>query len=296
MANKLYNDEQYPSPWGATWREFKQSHIALTGFIILNVFILLGILGPLMTPYEPYAQNFQSILLSPSWENNGTIAHVLGTDAVGRDMLSRILYGIQVTFGASVLLVLGAMVIGVTLGTLAGMNKGVRSSVLNHILDVLMAIPTLLIAIIIVAILGVGLSNAMLAIGLALIPRFVHATRDVVRTEMNKNYIATARLDGASHWHIFYFNILPNLIEHIIVQATLALSIAILDISALGFLNLGAQTLLPELGVMVREGLSTAYIAPWNVLFPGMCIFLLVLSVNIVGDSLRSAIRNRLTH
>lgn len=296
MANKLYNDEQYPSPWGSTWREFKQSHIALTGFIILNVFILLGILGPLMTPYEPYAQNFQSILLPPSWENNGTITHVLGTDAVGRDMLSRILYGIQVTFGASVLLVLGAMVIGVTLGTLAGMNKGVRSSVLNHILDVLMAIPTLLIAIIIVAILGVGLSNAMLAIGLALIPRFVHATRDVVRTEMNKNYIATARLDGANHWHIFYFNILPNLIEHIIVQATLALSIAILDISALGFLNLGAQTLLPELGVMVREGLSTAYIAPWNVLFPGMCIFLLVLSVNIVGDSLRSAIRNRLTH
>ena len=296
MANKLYNDEQYPSPWGSTWREFKQSHIALTGFIILNVFILLGILGPLMTPYEPYAQNFQSILLPPSWENNGTITHVLGTDAVGRDMLSRILYGIQVTFGASVLLVLGAMVIGVTLGTLAGMNKGVRSSVLNHILDVLMAIPTLLIAIIIVAILGVGLSNAMLAIGLALIPRFVHATRDVVRTEMNKNYIATARLDGANHCHIFYFNILPNLIEHIIVQATLALSIAILDISALGFLNLGAQTLLPELGVMVREGLSTAYIAPWNVLFPGMCIFLLVLSVNIVGDSLRSAIRNRLTH
>lgn len=296
MANKLYNDEQYPSPWGSTWREFKQSHIALTGFIILNVFILLGILGPLMTPYEPYAQNFQSILLPPSWESNGTITHVLGTDAVGRDMLSRILYGIQVTFGASVLLVLGAMVIGVTLGTLAGMNKGVRSSVLNHILDVLMAIPTLLIAIIIVAILGVGLSNAMLAIGLALIPRFVHATRDVVRTEMNKNYIATARLDGANHWHIFYFNILPNLIEHIIVQATLALSIAILDISALGFLNLGAQTLLPELGVMVREGLSTAYIAPWNVLFPGMCIFLLVLSVNIVGDSLRSAIRNRLTH
>ncbi len=294
--DNLYNEERHPTPWSATWHEFKQSHVAVMGLAVLSFFIMLGVLGPILTPYEPYAQNIQSLLLPPSWEPNGSILHVLGTDAVGRDMLSRTLYGIQVTFGSALVLVMVSLFIGTSIGAFAGMSNGMRSSVLNHILDVLMVIPTLLIAIIIVAILGVGLTNAMLAIGLALIPRFIHATRDIVREEMAKTYIATARLDGASDWQLFFYNILPNLVEQIIIQATLALSVAILDISALGFLNLGAQTLYPELGVMVREGLATAYVAPWNVLFPGLCIFMLVLSINIVGDSLRSAIRNRLSH
>jgi cationic peptide transport system permease protein len=142
----------------------------------------------------------------------------------------------------------------------------------------------------------VGLSNAILAIGLALIPRFVHATRNFVKDEMSKDYIQTARLDGASSPHIFFNNILPNMFEVIIVQGTLAISVAILDIAALGFLNLGAQTLLPELGVMISEGLATAYVAPWNILLPGLTIFIMVLAINIVGDGLRSALHNRMSH
>ncbi|MCP3429079.1 ABC transporter permease subunit [Opacimonas viscosa] len=291
----LYDDEFHPSPWQSTWREFKQSHIALVGLTTLSFFVVLAILGPILTPYAPDLQNTTALLLPPAWHDNGSVLHLLGTDVLGRDMLSRIIYGIQVTFGGAVGAVLFALIIGTAFGVIAGMTSGVRSSILNHVLDTFMVIPSLLIAIIIVAILGVGLSNAVLAIGLALIPRFVHATRNFIKEEFNKDYIKTARLDGASSVQIYFKNILPNMIDVIIVQGTLAISVAILDIAALGFLNLGAQTLLPELGVMISEGLATAYIAPWNILLPGLSIFLMVISINVVGDGLRSALRNRMS-
>lgn len=292
----LYEEELHPTPLGATWREFKQRHVAVFGLAILMVFIVVALAGPLLTPYAPTTQHTNALLIPPAWNDNGSILHVLGTDALGRDMLTRLFYGTQVTLFSSIATVFIALGLGVAMGVVAGMSKGLRSSFINHVLDILMLTPTLLIAIIIVAILGTGLSNAMLAIGLALIPRFVHVTRDFVRVEMNKDYIKTARLDGANLTQVFLHNILPNMVELLIVQGTLAISVAILDISALGFLNLGAQTLMPELGVMIAEGLSTVYIAPWNILLPGLSIFLMVLSINIVGDGLRSALRNRLTH
>jgi cationic peptide transport system permease protein len=292
----LYEEELHPTPLGATWREFKQRHVAVFGLVILTVFIVVAIAGPLLSPYAPTTQHTNALLIPPAWNDNGSILHILGTDALGRDMLTRLFYGTQVTLFSSIATVFIALSLGVAMGVVAGMSKGLRSSFINHVLDILMLTPTLLIAIIIVAILGTGLTNAMLAIGLALVPRFVHMTRDFVREEMNKDYIKTARLDGANLTQVFLFNILPNMVELFIVQGTLAISVAILDISALGFLNLGAQTLMPELGVMIADGLSTVYIAPWNILLPGLSIFLMVLSINIVGDGLRSALRNRLTH
>jgi cationic peptide transport system permease protein len=292
----LYEEELHPTPLMATWREFKQRHVAVFGLVILTLFIIVAIAGPVLSPYAPTTQYTNTLLIPPAWDDNGSILHVLGTDALGRDMLTRLFYGTQVTLFSSIVTVFIALGLGVAMGVVAGMSKGLRSSFINHVLDILMLTPTLLIAIIIVAILGTGLTNAMLAIGLALVPRFVHLTRDFVREEMNKDYIKTARLDGANLTQVFLYNILPNMVELLIVQGTFAISVAILDISALGFLNLGAQTLMPELGVMIAEGLSTVYIAPWNILLPGLTIFLMVLSINIVGDGLRSALRNRLTH
>ena len=292
----LYEEELHPTPLGATWREFKQRHVAVFGLAILTVFIVVAIAGPLLSPYAPTTQHTNALLIPPAWNDNGSILHILGTDALGRDMLTRLFYGTQVTLFSSIATVFIALSLGVAMGVVAGISKGLRSSFINHVLDILMLTPTLLIAIIIVAILGTGLTNAMLAIGLALVPRFVHMTRDFVREEMNKDYIKTARLDGANLTQVFLYNILPNMVELLIVQGTLAISVAILDISALGFLNLGAQTLMPELGMMIADGLSTVYIAPWNILLPGLSIFLMVLSINIVGDGLRSALRNRLTH
>jgi cationic peptide transport system permease protein len=292
----LYEEELHPTPLMATWREFKQRHVAVFGLVILTLFIIVAIAGPVLSPYAPTTQYTNMLLIPPAWDDNGSILHVLGTDALGRDMLTRLFYGTQVTLFSSIVTVFIALGLGVAMGVVAGMSKGLRSSFINHVLDILMLTPTLLIAIIIVAILGTGLTNAMLAIGLALVPRFVHLTRDFVREEMNKDYIKTARLDGANLTQVFLYNILPNMVELLIVQGTFAISVAILDISALGFLNLGAQTLMPELGVMIAEGLTTVYIAPWNILLPGLTIFLMVLSINIVGDGLRSALRNRLTH
>ncbi|HAU94165.1 MAG TPA: peptide ABC transporter permease [Alteromonas sp.] len=289
----LYDDEAHPSPWQHTWRAFKSSHIALVGLAVLLLFVFFAFFAPLVAPYNPTYQNTEALLIPPSWAPNGSIAHLFGTDALGRDLFSRIMYGCRVTFGTSLLVVIIAMLVGVTIGTIAGMLSGVRSSVVNHLLDALMAIPTLLIAIIIVGILGSGLVNSMWAITLALIPQFVHHTRSFVRGEMKKDYIQSSTLDGASNLQLFYHSILPNMIEMLVVQGTLALSIAVIDISALGFLNLGAQAPLPELGAILATGLDAGYLAPWNIAIPGVTIFLMVLSITIVGDGLRSALRKR---
>lgn len=292
----LYQEEYHPSPLINIWLEFRRSHIALAGFVLLLVFLVITVLAPLIAPFDPYLQNTNTILLPPAWEPNGSVAHLLGTDSLGRDVFSRLLYACRTTFGSSLLIVAIAVSIGVGLGALAGLLGGVRSSVVNHLLDSIMSIPTLLIAIIIVAILGTGLGNAMMAITLALIPQFVHQTRTFVRNELQKDYVLLDRLDGASSIRIFVYAILPGMIELIVVQATIALSIAIIDVSALGFLNLAAQDPLIELGLGLSQGLEVAYVAPWLIILPGLCIFLMVLSVNVVGEGLRSALRNRLHH
>ncbi|AWL11330.1 Putative peptide transport system permease protein [Saliniradius amylolyticus] len=290
----FYLDEEFPSPFQQTWQELNNNHVALAGIWCLGIFVLLAIIGPLLMPYGPYEQNTNTILLPPAWDANGNITHVFGTDSLGRDILTRVLYGCRITLGTSLIMVICAMLIGCTIGAYAGMVRGLRSSLLNHLLDAVMAIPTLLIAIIIVAILGTGLVNSAWAIMLALIPQFIHHTRGLVSSQMHKDYVIAARLDGAGNWRVLRKGILPNMIEMLVVQGTMALSIAILDITALGFLNLGAQAPSPELGSMLSDTLKIAYIAPWSLAIPGAAIFLLVLSVNLIGDGLRTALRKRL--
>lgn len=292
--DNLYQEEYHPSPFQYTWLAFKENHIAVGGLICLAFFVVLTIFGPLITPYNPLYQEVGDLLIPPAWNANGGISHLFGTDALGRDLLSRIIYGCRLTFGISALLVMLAMLIGVSLGALAGMSRGFRSSFLNHTLDSVQATPTLLIAIIIIAILGTGLVNSMWAILLALIPQYVHQTREFVSIEMKKEYVLAAKLDGATNFQLFSRTILPNMGEMLVVQATLALSVSVLDISALGFLNLGAQAPTPELGVMLSEGLEVAYIAPWAIAIPGATIFIMMVSINLVGDGLRSVLRNRL--
>ena len=290
----LYKEEFHPSPLVHTWLEFRKSHIAVLGLWLLAFFIVLVILGPLIAPFDPLLQNPNAFLVQPAWDASGSIRYLFGTDSLGRDLLSRLIYGCRMTLGISLLLVVISMLIGIALGAIAGMTRGVRSSVLNHLLDSLMAVPTLLIAIVIVGILGIGLVNSMWAICLALVPQVVHNTREVVRAEMQKEYVLASKLDGAKKFHLFFYCVLPNMYEMLVVQGTMALSIAILDISALGFLGLGAQPPSPELGVMLSEGLREAYKSPWLIALPGSAIFLMALAVNVVGDGLRSALRNRL--
>ena len=290
----LYQEEHHQSPLQFTWMEFKENHVAMAGLLCFAFFIIITVFCPLIAPFDPNMQQTGDLLIPPAWDPNGGITHLFGTDALGRDLLSRVIYGCRMTFGISILLVVTAMLLGVSLGALAGMSRGIRSSFLNHTLDSIQAIPTLLIAIIIIAILGPGLVNSMWAIALALIPQFVHQTRDFVRRELSKEYIMAAKLDGAGKLRIFIRSILPNMGEMLVVQATLALSVSILDISALGFLKLGAQAPSSELGAMLWEGIEVAYIAPWNIAIPGGALFIMMISINLVGDGLRSALRNRL--
>lgn len=235
-------------------------------------------------------QNPNAILLPPSWDPTGHVSHFLGTDDLGRDLFSRILHGVRLTFGMSLIVVVCALVVGFIIGSLSGMMRGLKSSILGHLFDALLSIPSLLLAILVVAVTGPGLSNVFWAVGIALTPQFVRAIHQAVHEELQKEYVTAARLDGASSLQIFWYVIMPNVWEVVIIQTTIAISVAILDIAALGFLNLGAQAPSSEWGSMIFQGLSSLLIAPWTITIPGLAILFTVLSINLVGDGLRSAL------
>lgn len=291
--SNLYEQEFYPSPLQQTWLEFRKSHLALAGLWVLGALVIIILIGALLSPHSPYQQNTDTLLLPPAWSSNGDFSYIFGTDGLGRDVFSRVMVGSAITFGLSLLLILASVALGVLIGAYAGMSRGIKSSVINHFLDSIMSIPTLLIAIIIVGILGTGLTNSAWAIVLAMLPRFIHISRDMVRNESRKEYVTAAKLDGASKRQLFMYSIFPNMIEPLVVQGTFALSIAIADVTALGFLNLGAQAPSPELGAMLSEALEYAYLAPWSVAIPGITICIVIISINLVGDGLRTALRNR---
>ena len=290
---KIYAEEYVPSPLADLWHAFKSNHAALAGLWLFIGFVVMAIFAPLLAPWPPHQQHTDFLLVPPAWHENGNVHFLLGTDDLGRDILSRLLHGASLTFGLSLLVVMAATLIGGLLGALAGITSGLKSSFLNHLLDTLMSIPSLLMAIIIVAIIGPGLSNTLWAITFVLIPQFIHVVRDAVHTEMDKSYVIASRLDGASPLQILADDILPNIYTTIIVQMTFAISAAIIDITALGFLRLGAQQPSAEWGAMLSGGLDFIYNAHWMVTLPGLMIFLAVLATNLVGDGLRSALEQR---
>ncbi len=291
--NDIYNEVEYPGPYQQAWGKFKQNHVSWVCFCIVMFFIFVAVIGPFISPYSPYHQDTGYVLLPPSWQSAGNVHFLLGTDDLGRDVFSRLIHGTSLTFGISLLVAFGALVIGVSLGALAGMSKGIRSSIFNHLLDAILSIPSLLLAVVIVAILGPGLNNTIWAVLLVLIPQFVHRTQIVIRDELKKEYITAARLDGASEFHILKNSIFPNIIESIILQYSLAVSAAMLDIAALGFLGLGAQHGSPEWGAMLSDSIDLIYRASWLAILPGITMFLCLLSVNTVGHGLRNALKHR---
>ncbi|NRA85412.1 MAG: ABC transporter permease subunit, partial [Gammaproteobacteria bacterium] len=173
----------------------------------------------------------------------------------------------------------------------SGMSHGLKSSILNHILDASLAIPSLLLAIVLVAISGTGLTNVMIAVGVALTPQFMRATHNAVHHELSKEYVTATKLDGANKFQIFFYSILPNILDALVIQITLAISVAIIDIATLGFLKIGAQSPLSEWGAMLADGLDLIFIAPWNVAFPGLVLFFSVLSINMIGYGLQRALK-----
>jgi cationic peptide transport system permease protein len=290
---RLYYEEYNRGPFQLLWSHFSSQHTALFGLTGVAILLLLALVTLVLIPQDPYFQDAEYLLLPPSWQADGMVKYPLGTDDLGRDLMSRLMRGSSYTFGLAILAVLGALAGGLLFGALAGMSKGFKSSIFNHLLDLALTIPSLLLAIVIVAVLGPGLTNTIWAIMLALLPQFVHGVRNAIQDQLKQDYVVAYRLDGANDWQILFSVILPNVWEQLILLSTMALSTAILDIAALGFLGLGAQSPTAEWGSMIADSLDSIYLAPWTVALPGLLIFIAVLSVNLVGDGLRVAMKKR---
>ncbi|KAB8313637.1 peptide ABC transporter permease SapC [Erwinia endophytica] len=286
----VYAEKRQPSPLRYTWRIFYRDTTAMVGFYAFIALLFICIFGHLLAPYGLDQQFLGYQLLPPSWSRYGNVSFFLGTDDLGRDVLSRLLSGAGPTVGSAIAVTILASLCAMVLGIFAGLTHGLRSAVMNHILDTLLSIPSLLLAIIVVAFLGPTLGHALLAVFLALIPRLVRAIYTAVHDELEKDYVVAARLDGASSMNILRHAIFPNILSLLVSEFTRALSMAILDIAALGFLDLGAQLPSPEWGAMLGDALELIYVAPWTVMLPGAAIMLSVLIVNLLGDGIRRAI------
>ena len=290
---RFFSSPNNSSPLKQLWRLFQRNHFALVSSWVLLFMVLMSIFGPLIAPYSPYLQHQDALLAAPSWELTGHIQYVFGTDALGRDIFSRILVGISYSFGLALVAVFLALFIGFLIGTLAGFSRGVKASSLNHILDIALTMPSLLIAIVIVAILGPGIENTFWAVVLAMLPQFIHHIRTEIADLLEKDFVIAYRLDGASKFQTFRYALLPNMIENLVVFSAMAVSSSVLDIVVLGFIGIGAQSPEPELGVMIADNLDVFYLSPWTVMLPGIILFLCILSSNIVGDGLRHALKER---
>ena len=288
--DNVYSEKRPPGALRTVWRKFYSDTMAMVGLYGCVGLTLLCLFGGLFAPYDINQQFLGYQLLPPSWSRYGEVSFFLGTDDLGRDVLSRLLSGAAPTVGGAFIVTLAAAMVGLVLGVVAGATHGLRSALLNHILDTLLSIPSLLLAIIVVAFAGPGLSHAMFAVWLALLPRIVRSVYSMVHDELEKEYEVAARLDGATTMNILWFAVLPNTASVFVSEVTRSLSMAILDIAALGFLDLGAQLPSPEWGAMLGDALELIYVAPWTVMLPGVAIMVSVLLVNLLGEGIRRAI------
>ncbi|MBP2078086.1 nickel transporter permease [Oceanobacillus polygoni] len=272
------------SPWKDTIRRLRKNRFAIIGFVIIVFFILLGLIAPLLTSYTVAEQQLVNRLQPPSEE------HWLGTDHLGRDIFTRIAYGARVSLQVGFFAVTGALFFGTLLGIIAGYFGRWVDMIISRIFDILLAFPSILLAIAIVAILGASLQNALIAIAIINIPIFGRLVRSRVISLREEEYIMAAKAQGMKNGRIILHHILPNSIAPIIVQATLGFGTAILEAAALGFLGLGVQPPIPEWGQMLADARDFIQLAPWTLLAPGISIMLVVLGFNLIGDGLRDAL------
>jgi ABC-type dipeptide/oligopeptide/nickel transport system permease subunit len=266
----------------------------LAGLIIITIFAAAAVFAPVISPHNPVENALYDQLKPPVWEEGGATKNLLGTDDLGRDILSRLIYGARVSLTLGVVSVGLALTLGTLLGALAGFYKGWLDNLIMRFMDIILAFPHILLAIVIVAYLGPGLRNAMMAIGIINIPRFARIVRASVMDEFGKDYVTAARAVGAKDRRIIFNAILPNCLAPMIVQASLGFGAAILDAAGLSFLGLGAQPPIPEWGAMIAEGRAMILRAWWVMTFPGIAILLGVLGFNLLGDGLRDALDPRL--
>lgn len=275
--------------WADAWRRLKRNKVALLGALIVAILLFTALAAPLIAPYDPINDGSLKERLQPPGAK-----HWLGTDKLGRDIFSRIVFGARISVEIGVISVGIALVVGTLMGALGGYYGGWLDSILMRIVDIMLAFPSVLLAIAIMAVLGPSLENAMIAIGLVNVPTFARVVRSTVLSVKATEYIEAARAIGSRDGRIIFRHILPNCIAPIIVTATLSIGTAILDAAGLSFLGLGAQPPTPEWGAMLADTRDLLLKAPWVAIFPGIAIMLNVLGFNLLGDGLRDALDPRL--
>ena len=271
------------------WYYFSENKGAVAGLAVIVTVLLAAIFADIVAPHAPAQQYRDNFLAPPVWQEGGSAQFLLGTDAVGRDILSRIIHGARYSLFIALIVVSLSLTFGISIGLVAGFARGWTEAMIMRAMDILLAVPSLLLAIVIVAILGPGLFNAVIAIAVTYLPQFVRLTRASVITETSKDYVTASRVTGAGLPRLMFATVLPNCMAPLIVQASLAFSNAILDAAALGFLGLGAQPPAPEWGTMLADAREFVLRAWWVVTFPGLAILITVLALNLMGDGLRDA-------
>lgn len=276
------------------WRGFAENRGAVLGVILLVVLIVVALLAELVAPHSPIEQFRQSFLTPPIWQEGGDWSFLLGTDDVGRDILSRLIYGARLSILIGLMVVALSLSLGTVLGLTAAFAGGIVDVAIMRVMDVVLVFPSILLAIVIVAILGPGLFNAMIAVAIVTLPSYTRLVRASAMSELSRDYVTATRSAGASTFRLMFDTVLPNCAAPLIVQASLGFSTAILDAAALGFLGLGAQPPTPEWGTMLAGALQYYQRAWWVLTFPGLSILLTVLAFNLFGDGLRDALDPKL--
>jgi peptide/nickel transport system permease protein len=268
---------------------FLQNKLAVVGGILTICIILMAIFAQIIVPYDPTEQNYDKTLMAPSSE------HLFGTDAIGRDVLSRVIYGAQVSIKAGLISVGIALSIGIPIGLVSGYFRGWWDEIIiMRFTDAMLSFPTLVLALALAAVFGAGLENAMLAIGLVFTPNIIRLIRAEVLSQREREYVEAAKASGISDFRIIMFHILPNSLAPMLVQSTLMVAAAIIAEASLSYLGLGTQPPTPSWGAMLSTGQGYLDQAPWMALFPGAFIFLTVIAINLFGDGIRDAFDTKL--
>lgn len=282
------------TPLQEFWQYFSHNKGAVAGLIFIVFICFLAIFADWIAPHSPSQQARDALLLPPAWMEGGNWSYLLGTDDVGRDILSRLIHGSRLSLSVGMVAVTASLMFGILLGLVAGYFRGLVDTAIMRMVDIMLAMPSLLLAIAIVAVLGPSIVNAALAISVVSLPHYVRLTRASTIAEMSRDYVTSSKVIGASPLRLMFICVLPNCLAPLIVQATLGFSSAILDMAALGFLGLGAQPPTPEWGSMLADALQFVQRAWWVVTFPGLVILITVLAFNLMGDGLRDALDPKL--
>jgi peptide/nickel transport system permease protein len=272
----------------AKWRLPAFRHLAtLLGALIVGAALLIAILAPYLVPHDPFVQDLNLRLAPPVWMDGSQPAHLLGTDQLGRDYLSRLIYGTRISMLIGGLTVITSGLIGISLGIIGGFHGGRTDDMVMFLITCRLSIPLILVALTVVALVGSSLTVVILTLGLLLWDRFAVVARTTTMQVRNLDYIAAAQAAGASRAHVLLREVLPNIAHHLVVVATLEMALAILLEAALSFLGLGVPSPLPSWGLMIAEAKEYMFFSPWVIMIPGIALFVLVLGINLLGDGLR---------